>query len=192
MKRGGTNRWTAVYRKSCTCLGAGGAVGQCRCLLWEPHSEVAPWLQPTVNSLTSGAWPSGRLLRNLPLFSCRPSERLASGGKGSLTQAWCPLGSIHQFCFNANSSFSIQLGMLKVSHEQPASNAGERKGLVQPGAYHVVARVNILHSQLWTRGGWERIVYAFCHGVNSWWAAALQGADLTAPLGSLRVWSLQH
>lgn len=32
------------------------------------------------------------------------------------------------------------------------------------GCNHAVVCVNILHSQLWARGGWERVVYSFCHG----------------------------
>lgn len=32
------------------------------------------------------------------------------------------------------------------------------------GCHHVVVCVNILHSQLWARGSWERAVYSFCHG----------------------------
>ena len=40
-------------------------------------------------------------------------------------------------------------------------------GAASPGlsdCNHAVVCVNILHSQLWARGGWERVVYSFCHG----------------------------
>lgn len=41
------------------------------------------------------------------------------------------------------------------------------QGSTNPGSSgynHAVVCVNILHSQLWAQGGWERVVYSFCHG----------------------------
>lgn len=98
--------------------------------------------------------------------SC-PSGRLVS--KWTSPPAWCPSRQQALILFNVNFPFPIQLEMLKVIHEQGSWDTGQPSSPV--GVYHVVARVNILHSQLCTRGGWERIVYTFCHGVNVWWAA---------------------
>lgn len=47
------------------------------------------------------------------------------------------------------------------------------------GYNHVVVCVNILHSQLWAQGGWERVVYSFCHGKRQLEEQSLHPTDRT-------------
>lgn len=65
-------------------------------------------------------------------------------------------------------SFSCPAASTEGESMSKPEKSRDSSRLLGVGMSHVVARVNILHSQLWTRGGWERIVYAFCHGVNVW------------------------
>lgn len=134
------------------------------------------WLQPTANSLIFGGEFSGRLLRNLTVLS--PSERPTSEQKDCLTPAH--LDNVYPSC-----SMWIFLVPFSCTHWRWSGSSSYR-GVKQ-------ARVNgnspccstckhpTLSAVNW--GGWERIVYSSCHGVNVCRAASPEASTSSCSSG---------